>query len=118
MRPQLKAVHSPDIEDLERFAAPDRERFGFLLQLMIGPESLDGQESFDVVVCTPGWLSERAAEAGVLSLRHHLVVERYDWGQIRQFVEKYLESIEAESWDAVAERVGRLGRWEFEDYDA
>lgn len=118
MKPVLKAVHSPDIEEVERFAPPDPRRFAYLLQLMIGPEGLEGEESFDVVICTADWLAGRLSASGVLSLRHHLLVDGYDWPQIRRFVEAYLDSIDADSWGAVAAHVGRLGKWEFEDYGA
>jgi hypothetical protein len=32
------------------------------------------------------------------------------------YVQSFLSGIEAETWPEVASIVGRLGRWEFEDY--
>lgn len=116
MRPQLKAVHSPDVEDLESFASPDAERFGVLVQLMIGPEGEDGEEAFDVVICTPLWLAERLKEADVLDLRHHLLVGSWEWNAILNHIQRFLSSVEASSWLEVASIVARMGKWEFEDY--
>jgi hypothetical protein len=45
VRATLKGLHSPDIEDLERWV-PNGEPFGFLLQAMIGPSDGSGAESF------------------------------------------------------------------------
>lgn len=117
MKPKLKAVHSPDAEDLESFEPSHPDNFGLLLQLSIGPEGQDGAESFDVVVCTADWLRDQAVECGIASLRHHILVDRYEWSPIRTFIETSLASIEGDSWSAVGEVVSRLGKWEFEDYD-
>lgn len=116
MKPELKRIHSPDGYDIEHFSPAKGDHFAILLQLMIGPESQDGEESFDVVVCSPGWLKERARERGVVDLRHHLLVDVYEWGTIVDYVEGFLSAIEEECWQAVAARVARLGHWEFEDY--
>lgn len=115
MKPILKRLHSPDA-DVERFTPDDPDNFGLLVQLMIGPEGVEGEESFDVVVCTPQWLEGVAENGRVVSLRHHVLVHHYDLAAIVQFVEEFLSDIEGANWPEVAAIVARLGRWEFEDY--
>jgi hypothetical protein len=33
-------------------------------------------------------------------------------------VRKYVEALEAESWEQLASKISRVARWEFEDYKA
>jgi len=115
MRPRLKRIHSPDIHDLGSFQPEDGGNFAFLLQAMFGPEGTEGEESFDIVVCTPRWLEQNVSE-NVISGRHHVIVKRYDIEQIRAFLERYARDCEADTWQAVAAKLSRIGRWEFEDY--
>ncbi len=53
-------------------------RFGLLVQAMLGPEDMPGEESFDFVVCTPARLAERLREQDHVTARHHIIVPRYD----------------------------------------
>jgi hypothetical protein len=115
MKPVLRRLHSPDVHDLVRFAPTDPSDFGFLLQIFAGPEGEEGEESFDVVVCSPGWIS-RQLEAGPLSGRHHLFVAVYDHEKLLAFVRTVLDQCEGETWRDVAQAVGRFAKWEFEDY--
>jgi hypothetical protein len=117
MKPQLKRVHSPDVNDVASYVPPDPGRFGVLVQLMIGPEGHEGEESFDVVLCTPRWLAEKLEQTEVLDLRHHLLMASWTWASALDYFERFLAEIDAPSWPEVAAIVGRLGRWEFEDYD-
>jgi hypothetical protein len=86
--------------------------------MLIGPPGSPGEESFDVVVCSPEWLAARCREVGLYDARHHLVVnvEQFDKRQLRTWLEFRISSAEAETWTEIAERLGRLGYWEFEDY--
>jgi hypothetical protein len=54
------------------------EDVGLLVQVLAGPADGHGEESFDVVVCTPRRLGRWAAEDGHMIGRHHLIVERFD----------------------------------------
>jgi hypothetical protein len=108
-------LHSPDV-DLESFEPEDPENVGILIQMIVGPADGPGEESFDVVVCTTRWLERWVQEEGPLVGRHHLIVDRFDRRRIGGFLTEAVESEEARTWPELALRIGRLGKWEFEDY--
>jgi hypothetical protein len=53
MKAIIKRIHSPDVFDFTSYKPDDPQNFGFLLQLMMGTEEVEGADSFDVVVCSP-----------------------------------------------------------------
>ena len=116
VRPKLKNIHSPDIPDMEVFRPENAENFCFLLQAMFGPEDAEGEESFDVVVCTPKWLEQNMSKNEIVLGRHHLVVKEYNIERLRFFLSEFGRRCEADSWDEAAQRLSRIGKWEFEDY--
>jgi len=118
MRAELKRLHSPDVENLESYVPNQINNFGFLLQVMAGPKNAPGEESFDVVVCTPDWLKRQYKSSDVVVGRHYLIVFEYDYGRLRRFLQEYCEQCFGETWPEVANKLNRLGKWEFEDYQA
>jgi hypothetical protein len=116
VRPVLKRLHSPDIPDLDSFTPEDPTCFAFLLQAMFGPEHAGGEESFDIVVCTPLWLAQEVDRKRVIEGRHHLIVSGYDLARIRGFLADYAKGCAGNTWQEVANKLSRLGKWEFEDY--
>ncbi|HEV2885883.1 MAG TPA: immunity 8 family protein [Jatrophihabitans sp.] len=115
MRAVIRRLHSPDA-DLDTYLPIDPTDVGVLVQIMAGPEGKPGEESFDVVVCTARWLDRWVAEHGPLVGRHHLIIERWDLARIRRYLTQAVESEEAATWGELAVRIGRIGKWEFEDY--
>jgi Immunity protein 8 len=86
--------------------------------MIVGPPDTPGEESFDITVCAPEWLAERCgAQGGIYNPRHHLVVtlETFDQRTLRAWLEARVREVEAPTWREVAERLGRLAYWEFED---
>jgi hypothetical protein len=116
IQPVLKRLHSPDALDLESFSPADPTCFSFLLQAMFGPEDSEGEESFDIVVCTPRWLASEVERKGLVDGRHHLVVSQFDLAQIRSFLAGYAKNCAGNTWQEAAIKLSRLGKWEFEDY--
>jgi len=43
-------------------------------------------------------------------------VEQFDKRQLRTWLESRVNSVQAQTWTQMGERIGRLGYWEFEDY--
>lgn len=116
MKAAIRRFHSPDIQDLAAYQPVDQEDFAFLLQVMIGPEGGDGEESFDIAVCSPKWLLNAHGEHGVVIGRHHLIMMRYDFSRMKEAVHGFCQHLSADTWEELATKLGRLGKWEFEDY--
>ena len=116
MQATLKRLHSPDVWDLKHFQPPVCDNFGFLLQVTVGPSDTTGEDSFDVVVCTPDWLKHRYKVTDIISSRHHLIVFEYDYLRLSSFLEKYIAACSGDTWEDIAMKLGRLARWEYEDF--
>ena len=104
------------MDDLETYSPKDPERFCVSVRAMVGPNTGEGEESFDIQVCTPKRLEEICEKQGFVVGRHHLIVCRYDVGYIKKLITRLIENCEGNSWPEVAEKVGRIGYWEYEDY--
>lgn len=116
MKAEIKRFHSPDIFDLSNFHPRVEDNFGFLLQVMIGVKGSDGEESFDLIVCTPKWLEDSFSQVDVVFGEHYLIVFKYDIGKIKETLSSYVGQLEEENWAALANKIDRIGKWEFRDY--
>lgn len=113
MKAELKRLHSPDADLSGGGSLPADALF---VQLMIGPADSPGEESFDVMVCTPDSRQTVLDPADPESDKYLLVVDRIDVGLIRAHVQDYLQGLEAPTWQELAHEIGKLGKWEFQDY--
>ena len=102
---------------LDEYAPVDQEDFGFQLRLLVGPSDSQGEESFDLTVCTLAWLAARCEADGFVLGRHHLILSRFSASAIKRILVKAVERWSGDSWSDVAEKVSRIGYWEFEDYN-
>jgi Immunity protein 8 len=112
---ELKDLSSTDTPSLETFQ-PDGP-FGIYVLAMVGPAGSLGEESFGIMVCTLEWF-DRNTKDNVASGRHHLFVREYDYNELKRYLVKYCSACIGSSWTEVAEKVARIGYWEFEDYKA
>jgi hypothetical protein len=83
---------------------------------MVGSDEAPGADSFDTIVCTADWLRERYANPEIVNLRHHLLMFEYNYEALWAFVEDFCANCSGSNWNEVASKLGRLGKWEFEDY--
>jgi hypothetical protein len=83
---------------------------------MVGPLDEVGEESFDFIVCSPDWMFDQMPGNITMGL-HYIFMKRFDHTQLEAFVERYCATCEGPSWRDVAQKVGRLGKWEFEEYE-
>ncbi len=115
MKASVRSISSPDV-DLATYSPADSEPIYALIELTVGSDGGDGADIFGIVVCSPAGLAREVDRSGPMFARHHLVVARWDWPLIRDFIVSAIEADEAATWGELASRIGRVAQWEFEDY--
>lgn len=115
MRAAVRSIESPDV-DLRTYRPADPGDDAVFVTIYAGPADGPGEESFDLTVCTPRWLSRKVRESGPVLGRHLVIVEPLDVGEVQRFLTRQIESQEAPDWSALGQKLGRIGFWEFEDY--
>ena len=55
-------------------------------------------------------------ERETTDVRHHLLMESFDWPTLSSYIKRRVHECEGATWREVAEKLARLGYWEFEDY--
>ena len=116
MKAEIRSIYSFDIKDLPNYHPPNPESFSLHLRIMSGPQSEQGEESFDLTVRTPKWFIDNHGRDDVIIGRHRLIVMEYNFERILKTITDFWESCEGATWKELAERLGRFGLWEFEDY--
>lgn len=114
MRAKIKNFISPDTI----WESPESQarKFCILVQVIAGPDDGPGEESFDVSVCDIDYLADLLESEPVISGLHYLIVDKFDREVIEGFLKRQIESIQGPTWHAIAERISRIGYWEFENY--
>lgn len=117
MKAELKEI-SPLVPtySLEEFWPDDESNFALPVRLMIGTDDSVGADSFDILVCTPDWIKSQYAEEKCVWGRHMLIVLEYDFDLIKREIERYIATCTGEDWETIAQKLSRIGSWEFEDY--
>jgi hypothetical protein len=102
--------------DLERDGHNPTEVRATSLVFIARPLGGQGGETFHLTVCTPDGLTDLLARDGVVIGRHFLFVPVLDTDRVEAVIRDRLRRLDGDSWKALAEKIGRIGYWEFEDY--
>jgi Immunity protein 8 len=111
----LRSLDCSDVPSLKAFQ-PEGP-FGIYILAVVGPAGKPGEEIFGFTLCTPGWFA-RQMKGPFVPGRHYLFVKEYDYAALERYVRDYCQRCAGNSWKEVAEKVARLGYWEYEDYKA
>jgi hypothetical protein len=114
-RAELQHLHFPELPEPESSSPPDPTDFALLVQALIGLQEEKGADTFSFVVVTPKWLARRVTADRPVLARGHLIVERYDYAQIRAEIVRCCELATGPDWPTVATILSRYARWEYED---
>jgi hypothetical protein len=116
MRATIKSYDSDEIDDFRTYYPEDPEVFAFALTLAIGSVGSAGADNFAITIVTPEFLRHQYPWDKCYLLCHYLLVKEYDWASILALLTKYVNSLEADTWEQLAQKISQVARWEFEDY--
>lgn len=118
IRAEVRSIHLPDHEGgLQAFTPRDTEDFSVHVQLILGPEDGQGEESFEFELLTPRALSGRLeSQKGPLTGRHLVFVRRYDPDVVEAWIRRWVGECRGNDWTEVGHKLSRWAFWEFEDY--
>ncbi|MGI5490978.1 Imm8 family immunity protein [Microtetraspora malaysiensis] len=88
-----------------------------LLEVYVGPRDQPGEEQFQLTVCTPAALAEQLQRHPFLIGRHWLFVAELHPDKVIEWLSDRIAALEAPTWVELAEKIGRIGEWEFEDFN-
>ncbi|WP_426059750.1 immunity 8 family protein [Hymenobacter sp. B1770] len=116
MRAIIKSYDSDEMEDFRTYRPEDPVVFALSINFEIGPVGHAGADNFQLTVATPEFLRLQYPGDTCYFLRHYLLVKEYDFSRTLAFMTKYVNSLEADTWEQLADKIGRVALWEFEDY--
>jgi hypothetical protein len=119
MKISVKSIDSIEIEDsLDCYYPVDASNFGTWIRVAIGPADRPGADDFQILVCTPAWLSSFVEGEAYRAAwgRHMLIVSEYDIGTIKACIERRVDQCSGDDWQSIALKISRFAAWEFEDY--
>ncbi|MEU6739421.1 Imm8 family immunity protein [Streptosporangium sandarakinum] len=93
----------------------DRTHACELLEMYVGPQEEPGEERFQLTVCTPSALAEQLQHHPFLIGRHRLFVPELHPDKVTEWLSDRIAVLEAPTWGELAQKIGRIGQWEFED---
>ncbi|MFA5541086.1 MAG: Imm8 family immunity protein [Bacteroidales bacterium] len=115
MKSEIKYLHSPDVYELSSFSSIKPDNFGFLIQVMVGIEGEGGEESFDIMLCTPKWIEENYKKERFILGLHYIIMFEYNYQLLYNKLQE-LFCIEGKDWEEIATKLSYIGHWEFQDY--
>lgn len=103
----IRGYHSPDI-DFGTSSPLDKEAFGFLLQIFVGIDDEQGEECFEVFICTPKWIVQNYSKQTVLIGLHAIIVQEYNYERIMKAIDE-LFCTEGEAWEDISRDLNYYG---------
>ncbi|MFU2078882.1 Imm8 family immunity protein [Avibacterium endocarditidis] len=96
---------------------PEIDRLVYItIFLCIGlDDGTDAGDYFEFEICSLEWL--RLYQPKPAILRHIMIVDRYDFKAIKDYVLSCIEKCDGDSWDEIALKLSRYFHWEYEDYE-
>ena len=102
--------------DIRKWQPDDPVKFAETVYLDIGPRTKKSSDSFSIRVATPAGLATLRARKGILAIRPLLIMEQYDFADLRRWLRRTVAKCEGKNWAASVSNLRRYFDWEYDDY--
>lgn len=116
MKAIVKSIDTGSHVAFDKYWPEDETCFGLWLTVQVGPDNEEGGHLYQILACTPDWIKKEYAQEGTVWGRHMLIVFHFDHDRIESEITRYIEGCTGKDFWELAQKVARIGAWEFEDY--
>jgi hypothetical protein len=113
MKAIIKGYDMGDVDDYSTYEPDEPLVFGYEITFSIGVVGRDGADYFSVFVASAGYLQRTFPDDAARFLRHTILARDYNVKQVVALMEKYVNSLEEDSWERLADKINLVARWEF-----
>lgn len=114
MRLIIRGVESGAHPNLRTYVPENPVIFDAFVQVHIGQKPGKGADAFTIRIATPAALAAQDSKHGIIAQPPLLVMSRYDFNDLWQWLERTVESCRADTWPESVEKLRRYFQWEFD----
>ena len=114
MKPVIHSISCWNHPNLRTWEPDDPGVVAEELTLDIGPKGKKSADMFTIRVATPKGLDGLSARDGIIATRPIIVMDRYDYQQLWNWLEKTVASCEGETWQDCVNELRVFFLWEYE----
>jgi len=111
----IKAFDCADSDDRFSYVPAEPDNFGFWMDFTIGQQGEEWANNFHVLIATPSYIRQQHPFQKAVLLRNTWLVFDYDFNQILNTVDKYVKSLNEDSWEKLTEKLSRIAWREYEE---
>jgi hypothetical protein len=116
MRLTIRSIGIETHANARTWQPDDPDRVAARALVDIGPKKSKGADTFSVRVATPLGLAELKDRGGIIACRALVVMRRYSFDDLYNWLEATVASCEDDTWSACVDRLRLYFDWEFENY--
>lgn len=112
----IRSASAAGHPNIRTWQPADPTNFAEFVTLAIGFSSKQGTDDFSIRVATPTGLAELPSNDGIIATRPLLIVSRYEYSELWQWLEATVTMCSSGTWPECVERLRRYFNWEYDDY--
>jgi hypothetical protein len=115
MKAKLDGIWSSVLAD-GKSLPENPENFWVDIVAEIGVKGESVADMFNFQVCSPEWLNDASNHNNYIMEKNMIVMKKFDWDSVENIIQSFLDKLEEETWQALAQEIDRYGDWEFHKY--
>lgn len=116
MKLVIRSVWTWDHANIRTWTPFCAEDVAETINIDIGPKTSKGANTFSIRVATPKGLSRLDVRDGIIAIRPLLIIEKYDYQDLWNWLTKTVASCESDTWNASIDKLRMYFDYEY-DYD-
>ena len=113
MKSIINSFICADHDPLDSYQPEDMNMFHFWVEISVGIEGEEGEDLYQVSICSQKWIEERIKENTFFVGLYTIIMQKYDYDNICQTLNR-LFCIEGKNYEEIFTKLGQIGLSEYQ----